>query len=151
VRPLYARARDALPYLATDIDELAHVVAAERCDAIICQEYEDARFDYAVAAGDRLGIPVIASRYSGNLDFMTDENSWLIDGDLIPVLPGDYAFYQGQKWLEPNVAAAARALRECAASRTGRQRRAALGKQEISTRYNLDVCGETYRRLIYQS
>ena len=34
--------------------------------------------------GDVAGIPVIATRYSGNLEFMTDENSVLIDFELIP-------------------------------------------------------------------
>ena len=32
-----------------------------------------------------MGLPTIASRFSGNLEFMDDETSWLIDGELVPV------------------------------------------------------------------
>src|SRR3954453_2346297 len=32
-----------------------------------------------------MGLPTIASRWSGNLDFMHDGNSWLVDGKLVPV------------------------------------------------------------------
>ena len=32
-----------------------------------------------------LGKPVIATRYSGNLDFMDDANSLLVDYQLVPV------------------------------------------------------------------
>ena len=60
-RPLYAWARDVMPYLATPVDELARVISEEGCEAILCQEYEEARFDAAIAAGTQLGIPVYAS------------------------------------------------------------------------------------------
>jgi glycosyltransferase involved in cell wall biosynthesis len=49
--------------------------------------------------------PVIASGYSGNLDFMNEDNSYLIEGDEIYV---DEFSYQGiylpnqYKWFEPN-------------------------------------------------
>ena len=60
-RTVYALARDAMPYLATPVPALARVIAEEGCDAIICQEYEEPRFDAVIAAGDRAGVPVFAS------------------------------------------------------------------------------------------
>jgi glycosyltransferase involved in cell wall biosynthesis len=95
-----------------------------------------------------MGIPVIASRYSGNLDFMTDDNSWLIDGTLVPIRPGDYPFHQGQNWLEPSVPKAAHALRECATNETKRRQRAAAGKRDIQTRYDPEFCGTAYFELL---
>ncbi len=35
-----------------------------------------------------LGKPVIATRYSGNLEFMDDATAYLVDYDLVPVGPG---------------------------------------------------------------
>jgi starch synthase len=60
LRPLHAFARDLLPYLATPPRALARVIAEEQCDVILCQEYEEPRFDIAVDCGARLGIPVFA-------------------------------------------------------------------------------------------
>ena len=34
------------------------------------------------------GKPVIATGYSGNLDFMDDENSYLVDYELVPIGEG---------------------------------------------------------------
>lgn len=50
-----------------------------------------------------LGKPVIATRYSGNLDFMNEDNSLLVDYRLIDLQEGDYPFWKGQKWAEPNI------------------------------------------------
>ncbi len=50
-----------------------------------------------------LGKPVIASRYGGNLEFMNDENSILIDCNLIPA-KDDYSVYKDVKyWAEPDI------------------------------------------------
>ena len=35
-----------------------------------------------------LGRPVTATRYGGNLDFMHDENSFLVDAQVVPVADG---------------------------------------------------------------
>jgi glycosyltransferase involved in cell wall biosynthesis len=53
-------------YLATARRELEVVLAREGCDAILCQEYEDARFDLCVRLGARLGIPVFGTYQGGN-------------------------------------------------------------------------------------
>lgn len=60
LRPLHALARDMLPYLATPVTPLTRVIAEEACDAILCQEIEEPRFDVAVRSGRSLGIPVFA-------------------------------------------------------------------------------------------
>jgi glycosyltransferase involved in cell wall biosynthesis len=50
-----------------------------------------------------LGKPVIATAYSGNMDFMTRDNSLLVDYQLIPVGPGAYPQWQGQVWADADV------------------------------------------------
>jgi glycosyltransferase involved in cell wall biosynthesis len=120
----------------------------QNCDAVLSLHRAEG-FGRLMAEAMAFGIPVIATRYSGNLDFMTDENSWLVEGNLVPVLRGDYAFHQGQRWLEPSLADAARALRECAADKPARQRRAALAKDNISSAYGLDACGRVYQKLLH--
>jgi len=59
-----------------------------------------------------LGKPVIATGYSGNLDFMNRDNSLLVDYKMIPLHDGDYPHWQGQHWADPDVAHAARLMRQ---------------------------------------
>ena len=57
-----------------------------------------------------LGLPTIGTRWSANLEFMNDDNSFLVDIDgLEPCdLRWDNPLYQGQRWAAPSV----RSLRE---------------------------------------
>ena len=55
------------------------------------------------------GKPVIATAYSGNLEFMRPDNSCLVDFTLIPVRPGEYIDYEpGWMWADPDIEQAAR-------------------------------------------
>lgn len=46
--------KDIAPYLATPIRTLAQLLRREGCQAILCQEYEYARFDICVLLGKLL-------------------------------------------------------------------------------------------------
>jgi glycosyltransferase involved in cell wall biosynthesis len=53
-------------YAATPLRGLARILRQERCDAIMCQEYEHPRFDVCVLFGRMLGIPVFATYQGSN-------------------------------------------------------------------------------------
>jgi glycosyltransferase involved in cell wall biosynthesis len=57
------------------------------------------------------GKPVIATGYSGNMDFMTSENSLLIPYELVAVGPGVEPYPPNARWAEPDIDAAAQAMR----------------------------------------
>jgi glycosyltransferase involved in cell wall biosynthesis len=66
-----------------------------------------------------LGKPVIATGWSGNMDFMTAEDSCLVGHDLVPVRATHYAYRPeaigpGQVWAEPNIAEASTWMRRLA-------------------------------------
>ena len=65
----------------------------------------------------RLGKPVIATAWSGNMEFMTPENSCLVNYRLVPVGDGDYLHHVGQRWAEPDIDHAARYMRQLADDR----------------------------------
>jgi glycosyltransferase involved in cell wall biosynthesis len=50
-----------------------------------------------------LGKPVIATGYSGNLDFMNPNNSFLVKYQLKSVESGQYPYYDGQMWADPDI------------------------------------------------
>jgi glycosyltransferase involved in cell wall biosynthesis len=49
------------------------------------------------------GLPVIGTRWGGNLDFMNDENSYLIEIERLDDAPGNVLLYAGHQWARPNV------------------------------------------------
>jgi len=62
------------------------------------------------------GRPVIATGYSGNLDFMTEENSLLIPYTMVEVPREVWAVYpEHGRWAEPDLDAAAAAMRSVVA------------------------------------
>lgn len=58
--------RVVAPYSSTTPRALARVMRCEGAGAILCQEYEEGRFDLCVALGKRLGIPVFATSQGGD-------------------------------------------------------------------------------------
>src|SRR5581483_691137 len=61
-----AAVRHLAPYLATPVLRLARVLREERCDAVLCQEYETPRFDACVLAGLVARTPVFACFQGGD-------------------------------------------------------------------------------------
>jgi glycosyltransferase involved in cell wall biosynthesis len=62
-----------------------------------------------------LGTPVIATGYSGNMDFTSHENSCLVDFDIVPAASNDArsSYFarrigEGQTWAEPRIEQASR-------------------------------------------
>jgi starch synthase len=56
-----ALATHVAPYFGTPPRALRRLLREERCSALLCQEYEDARFDVCVAVGRRAGVPVFGA------------------------------------------------------------------------------------------
>jgi glycosyltransferase involved in cell wall biosynthesis len=54
------------PYTATPPVVLRRILRADRCDAILCQEYDCPRFDVLVGMGRLLDIPVFPSFHGGH-------------------------------------------------------------------------------------
>ena len=65
-RYLLALLRDISPYLATPLQLLARELRREGCQAILCQEYEYARFDACVLLGQFMRLPVFATFQGGD-------------------------------------------------------------------------------------
>jgi glycosyltransferase involved in cell wall biosynthesis len=59
-----------------------------------------------------LGKPCIGTAYSGNVDFMTEENSWLIPYEKVNVGPGAWPFPPNHQWADPSVKSAAEAMKQ---------------------------------------
>lgn len=67
-------------------------------------------FGLVLAQAMAAGKPVLATGWSGNLDFMTPDDSVLVDYTLVPVRDPQ-GFYRGGLWAEPDIEDAAAKLK----------------------------------------
>lgn len=79
-------------------------------------------------------IPVIATGYSGNLDFMPLGSAELIAFKLVPISHSEGDYRAGRHWADPDLDAAAAALRRMASDRAYRQRLALAGRKAVQER-----------------
>ena len=61
-----AVAAHVAPYLSTPPRLLSRVIREERCAVVLCQDYENPRFDVCVAVGARAGTPVFGTFQGGD-------------------------------------------------------------------------------------
>ena len=88
-----------------------HLVALQKCCDAFVSLHRSEGFGLHLAENMALGKPVIATNWSGNTDFMTSQNSCLVDHRLVPVPENAYPFGTGQRWAEPDVASAVAHMR----------------------------------------
>ncbi|HEX3699511.1 MAG TPA: glycosyltransferase [Phenylobacterium sp.] len=90
-------------------------------------------FGLAPAEALALGCPVVATAYSGVLDFLDETNALLVPYREVPVDdPQGIYKYKGETWAEPDVAAAAEALKRLRAEPELRRRLAAAGRRTVA-------------------
>ena len=92
-----------------------------------------------------LGVPVICTAYSGNMDFCTPDTCWLVDYKLTELGPQDYIFVRpGQKWAEPDTADAARQMRALYDDPAARAARAQAALDKVRTDFSEQAIGRRY-------
>ncbi|MEB3184588.1 MAG: glycosyltransferase [Cyanobacteriota bacterium] len=105
---------------------------AEQFDALYAQAdvllslHRAEGFGLSLAEAMAAGLPVVATGYSGNLDFMPPGSGELVPYRLIPIQRSEGDYRAGSLWAEPDLEAAARALHRLAAAPA---ERAALGER----------------------
>src|SRR6185503_3444261 len=63
----WSAARELMPYLSTPLVALARELRRERCDALLVQDYEHARFDVCLLLGRLTGRKVYATFQGGDV------------------------------------------------------------------------------------
>jgi glycosyltransferase involved in cell wall biosynthesis/SAM-dependent methyltransferase len=89
-------------------DEKNAMLAA--CDCYVSLHRSEG-FGLTPAEAMYLGKPVIATRYGGVLDFMNDQNSYLVAHDMSRVGDGAHPYPRDAEWAEPDVDQAAKLMR----------------------------------------
>jgi glycosyltransferase involved in cell wall biosynthesis len=93
-----------------------------------------------------LGKPVVATRYSGNLDFMDDDCSVLIDATLVPVSHGEGVYPTSAVWADPDLDQAATWLRRLATEPDLVARLGAAARRKMAAQPSPAATGRTIAR-----
>ncbi len=88
------------------------------------------------------GKPVIATGYSGNLDFMTAENSALVDHQLVPIGEGFDPYPPDGMWAQPSVEHAAALMRRVFEDREWSGRLGAVAADSIRRTHSAAAAGK---------
>lgn len=120
-------------------DEL---IGLQSCADVFLSLHRSEGFGLNLAESMALGKPVIATGYSGNMDFMTPTNSCLVGYELVPVKEGEYPFPEGQVWADPDIDQAAYYLRRVYENYEYRTSIGWRAKLDIKSNYSPAVIGE---------
>ena len=102
-------------------------------------------FGYVPAYALALGVPVIATDWSGTQDFLTPRTAFPVACEKVPV-PEGHAILPtpGARWAEVDREALARAMREVADNPPAARARALRGRHLIATEYSMEAQAERY-------
>jgi glycosyltransferase involved in cell wall biosynthesis/SAM-dependent methyltransferase len=111
------------------------------CDCYVSLHRSEG-FGFTVAEAMALGRPVIATGYSGTLDFMTPENSYFVDYELVAIGEGADPYPPDGEWAQPDVDHAARLMRHVVEHPEEARARGERARADIRARHSLEVAGK---------
>ncbi|MHB8240366.1 MAG: glycosyltransferase [Solirubrobacteraceae bacterium] len=124
-------------------EELAGLMAA--CDCYVSLHRAEG-FGLTMAEAMAIGKPVIATGYSGNVDFMSTENSYLVDYTIGRVGPECEIYPPEGEWADPSVEHAAQLMREVHDDPAEAAGRGAQAATDIARTLSPQATGAAMRR-----
>ncbi len=131
---LNAAGADERIILRDEVIDREDLGALQRCVDAYVSLHRAEGFGLGLAECMRLGKPAIATAWSGNMEFMTADNSCLVDYQLVPVGEGEYLHPEGQRWAEASVDHAAELMRRLVDDPGFAERIGARAAHDIRTR-----------------
>ncbi|HEX2053854.1 MAG TPA: glycosyltransferase [Actinomycetota bacterium] len=136
----------------SDIRIIDGYLPPERKDALIasCDCYVSLHraegYGLGMAEAVALGKPVIATNYSGNLEFLNDDNSYLVGYEMssVPSATGPYS--EGAAWADPDIDEAAAAMRRVFENRQEAEAKGRLARQQARTLHTPERTAQFLRR-----
>lgn len=99
-------------------------------------------FGFTIAEEMAIGKPVIATGYSGNMEFMTPANSRPLRYDMVPVPPGAEPYPEGAAWAEPRRGHTVRAMRRVLEDEELRTRLGAAAAATIEQHHSVEALAQ---------
>ena len=113
------------------------------CDAYVSLHRAEG-FGRTMAEAMLMGKPVVATNWSGNVDFLDASSGCPVAFSMRPVENGEYPYADGQVWAEPDVRSAAEWLRWLAADEVRASAVGRAGRERIIKQYGVATVGSRY-------
>jgi len=97
--------------------------------------------DLTIAEAILLEKSIIAADYSGNLDFMTPDTSYMVQQKRVKAPKGAEAYSSRATWAEPDIDVAAEMMRTVNENPKEAQAKALTGQRDLQQRFTHDVVG----------
>jgi glycosyltransferase involved in cell wall biosynthesis len=130
-----------------DLSEHAIARIHQRADAYVSLHHAEG-FGLCLAQAMATGRPVVATGYSGNLEFMDERSAFFVDYDIVPIKQelAPYPFFEPtMQWAEPRRESAVAALRACAFNAGQRSAIAATGFERVREELSPALIGRRMR------
>jgi glycosyltransferase involved in cell wall biosynthesis len=121
----------------------------EMCDCFVSLHRSEG-FGLGLAEAMLMAKPVIATGYSGNLDFMNRDNSFLVDYERVEIKEDRPIYTRGNFWAEPSIEQAAGYMREVYEHREEARARARRNQVETQSLLSLEAAGKRMRARLDQ-
>lgn len=115
------------------------------CDCFVSLHRSEG-FGIVLAECMALGKPVIATGWSGNIDFTREDNSCLVRYRLVSLDRDHGPYRRGQIWADPDPDHAAHHMRRLVEDASFRERIAAAGSRTIREEFSPEAVGRLYAR-----
>lgn len=134
--------------LHTAVLPVGRLHALVRCCDLVLSLHRAEGFGYNLAEAMALGVPVVASGCSGNLDFMHAGNSLLVPCREVVVQRGEGPFVPGSVWSEPDHDSAVDACRSVYDDPAAAAARAVVAEREVAASLSAVAIGARVRGLL---
>jgi glycosyltransferase involved in cell wall biosynthesis len=154
---LHSTQHEQLIYSASDRDDiiiLDKYLSREQLHGLVneCQTYislhRSEGYGLTIAEAMSLGKPVIATGYSGNLDFMNSDNSILVPFELVDVGDDAYPYDKTSKWAQPDLDFAAGAMRKLHEDSEFRKMLGSQARVDVTSDFTLDRAADFVRERV---
>jgi glycosyltransferase involved in cell wall biosynthesis len=143
------RGRDDIFLIDDYLDAPVTAALTNACDCYVSLHRAEG-LGLTMAEAMTLGKPVIATGYSGNVDFMTPETSYLVPYEIVPV-GNKAAPYQAEAtWAQPDVDAAADIMREVFHNQNEAAQRGVAAQRDLLARFSPQVTGQNMKNRLIQ-
>ena len=132
--------RNDIVWIDEYLDRDQTLALMDTCDVYVSLHRSEG-LGLTIAEAMMLGKPVIATGYSGNMDFMSDTNSFPVPWKKVRVGRGAEAYSRRAKWAEPDIAEAARLMRHVWENPEEARRVGKVARADLSERFTLEATG----------
>ncbi|MCC8050027.1 MAG: glycosyltransferase [Clostridiales bacterium] len=135
-------------YFITKVMKKEKVNSLIRCCDVYLSLHRSEGFGLVIAEAMLLGTPVIATNYSSNVEFMSEEASCLVDYQLIKNLHTEGAYKRGCIWADPDLDQAADYIRRLKNDRVYYESKVTGGAACINQKLNEEELNGLWRERI---